>query len=79
MRSNIRKLLPKLRGIPRVDDKLVLSGIIYAIHNGLRWKDAPQGYGSHKTLYSRFTRWSRKGIFLRILYRLARKTPISAC
>ena len=70
----IEKLLPKWRGIPRVDDKLVLSGIIYVIRNGLCWKDAPRGYGPYKTLYSRFIRWSRKGIFLRILYRLARKS-----
>jgi len=28
----------------------VVSGIIYVIRNGLQWKDAPAGYGPHKTL-----------------------------
>ncbi|WP_425487005.1 transposase [Microvirga makkahensis] len=38
-----------------------LSGIVYVIRNGLQSKDAPKRYGSHKTLHSRFMRWSRLG------------------
>jgi transposase len=40
----------------------VVSGIIYVIRNGLQWKDAPAGYGPHKTLYNRFIRWSLMGV-----------------
>lgn len=50
---------PLSRGVPRVDDRRVVSGIIYVIRNGLQWKDAPRGYGPPKTLYNRFIRWSR--------------------
>ena len=42
-----------------------ISGIIYVIRHGLQWKDAPRGYGPHKTLYNRFVRWSRLGVFSR--------------
>ena len=35
------------------------------IRNGLMWRDAPAGYGPHKTLYNRFVRWSRAGVFSR--------------
>jgi hypothetical protein len=52
--------LPRAHGNPRVDDQRVISGIIYVIRNGLRWKDAPKEYGPHKTLYNRFVRWSRR-------------------
>ena len=38
---------------------------------GLRWRDVPPGYGPHKTLYSRFVRWSRMGVFSRIFAALA--------
>ena len=44
-----------------------MSGIVFVTRNGLRWRDAPREYGSHKTLYSRFIRWSRMGVFDRIL------------
>jgi transposase len=46
-----------------VDDLRVISGIIFVIRNGLRWRDAPSDYGPHKTLYNRFIRWSRLGVF----------------
>lgn len=52
---------PRSRGLARVDDRRVVSGIVYVIRNGLQWKDAPPGYGPHKTLYNRFIRWSRLG------------------
>jgi transposase len=54
-----------------VDDRRVVSGIVHAIRNGLRWRDAPAVYGPHKTLYNRFVRWSRMGIFDRIFANLA--------
>jgi transposase len=49
----------------------VVSGIIHVIRNGLRWRDAPAEYGPHKTLYNRFLRWSRLGVFNRIFAGLA--------
>ena len=49
----------------------MLSGIIYVIRHGLQWRDAPAGDGPHKTLYNRFVRWSRLGVFDRIFAALA--------
>lgn len=69
--KRIESHFPKSRGVPRADDRRVVSGIIHVIRNGLRWRDAPAGYGPHKTLYNRFVRWSRMGIFHRILACLA--------
>ena len=52
--QRIKPFFPRSHGIPRVDDRRVISGIIYVIRHGLQWKDAPRGYGPHKTLYNRF-------------------------
>jgi transposase len=41
--GRIRPHIPRSRGIPRVDDRRVLSGIIFVIKGGLRWRDAPPG------------------------------------
>jgi putative transposase len=57
---------PRSRGLARVDDRRIVSGIVSVIRNGLQWKDAPPGYGPHKTLYNRVIRWSRLGVFDRI-------------
>jgi transposase len=73
--SRLQPLLPnKPRGVPRVDDRRVISGIIHIIRGGLMWRDAPAAYGPHKTLYNRFVRWSRAGVFARIFAALAAKS-----
>ena len=71
----IEPYFPLSHGIPRVDDKRVLSGIIFVIRNGLRWRDAPADYGPHKTIYNRFIRWSRLGVFNRIFAELSAMGP----
>ncbi len=68
----IEPYFPLSHGIPRVDDRRVLSGILFVIRNGLRWRDAPREYGPHKTIYNRFIRWSRLGVFDRIFAELSR-------
>ncbi|CAH2405307.1 hypothetical protein MES5069_460070 [Mesorhizobium escarrei] len=55
----------------RVDDRRVVSGIVFVLKSGLRWRDAPAAYGPHKTLYNRFIRWSGMGVFNRIFAALA--------
>ena len=69
--EKIKPYFPLSHGVARVDDLRVVSGIIYVIKNGLQWKDAPAGYGPPKTLYNRFIRWSRLGVFNRIFVALA--------
>ena len=69
--ERLARFFPKSHGKPRVDDRRVLSGIIFINRNGLRWRDAPAAYGSPKTLYNRWKRWSDKGIFARLLVELA--------
>jgi len=69
--NRIKPYFPFSHGVERVDDRRVISGIIYVIRNGLQWKDAPKVYGPHKTLYNRFVRWSQMGVFNRIFAALA--------
>jgi transposase len=73
--ARISPHFPLSHGIARVDDRRVVSGIIYVIRHGLQWKDAPQAYGPHKTLYNRFVRWSRLGVFDRVFAALAAEGP----
>jgi transposase len=73
-RAQMRRIEPYFplpHGVPRVDDRRILSGIVFVIRNGLRWRDAPAAYGPHKTIYNRFMRWSRLGVFNKIFSALA--------
>ena len=70
--ARISPFFPLSHGMPRVDDRRVISGIIFVIRNGLRWRDLPASYGPHKTIYTRFIRWSEMGVFGRIFVELAK-------
>ena len=52
----IRPHLPLSHGIPRVDERRVISGIIYVFRHGPQWRDAPAAYGPHETLHNRLVR-----------------------
>jgi transposase len=69
--ARLRPYFPKSHGKPRVDDRRVLSGIVFVNRNGLRWRDAPSYYGPSKTLYNRWKRWGEMGVFLRMMEALA--------
>ena len=64
----IQPLLPnKVRGVPRVDDRRVLNGILWRFRTGAPWRDVPERYGPRTTLYNRFVRWRKAGVWDRIL------------
>jgi transposase len=63
--------LPKGRcGARRVDDRRVVSGIVHMLRSGARWRDCPADYGPYTTVYNRFNRWSRQGVWSEIFYAL---------
>jgi transposase len=64
----IAPLLPnKPRGVPRVDDVRVLNGIFWVLRSGSPWRDLPERYGPYTTCYNRFRRWTKAGIWDRIM------------
>jgi transposase len=74
----IAPLLPnKPRGVPRVDDRRVLDGIFWTLRTGSPWRDLPERYGPYTTVYNRYNRWARAGVWLRIFEVLAERSPDS--
>ena len=74
--TRLRPFFPKSHGVPRVDDRRVLSGIIFTNRNGLRWCDAPEEYGPPKTIYNRWKRRGDMGVFARIMEGLASEAAV---
>ena len=66
--SVIEPHLPnKVRGVPRVDDRKVLNGILWRFRTGSPWADVPERYGPYTTCYNRFVRWRKAGVWDRLL------------
>jgi transposase len=75
----IRPWLPplKTRGRPYKDHRTIINGMLWILHTGAPWRDLPERYGPWQTVYSRFLRWSRGGIWDRILSSLHRELDAS--
>jgi transposase len=83
MRSNLfwlndqqwQKMEPFLptdvRGVARVDDRRVISGILHVMKSGCRWCDCPPEYGPPTTIYNRFVRWAERGVWDKLFRGLA--------
>ena len=74
----IAPLLPnKPRGVPRVDDRRVLNGIFWVLRTGSPWRDVPERYGPYTTVYNRFNRWAKDGVWVHVFEALAAQSPKS--
>lgn len=63
----IEPLLPRSRGIKRVDDRRVLNGILWRLRTGRSWASIPERYGPSGTCHARFVRWRYAGVWSRII------------
>lgn len=79
----IEPLLPprwrRQGGRPRDEesDRRVLNGIFYVLRTGCPWRDLPERYGPPTTVYNRFNRWAKEGVWVRVFEALAAKSPHS--
>lgn len=56
------------RGRPRLDDRKVLTGIIFVLRTGIPWRHMPPelGCGSGMTCLRRLREWHREGVFQKL-------------
>lgn len=52
------------------DHHNLLNGMFWVMYSGAQWREMPERYGSWKTVYHRFNRWSRDGTLEKMLSRL---------
>lgn len=66
----IRRFLPAERsgkaGRPWKPHRPIINGILFVLHTGIPWEDLPAEFGKYKTVYNRFRRWVKSGIWQRI-------------
>jgi transposase len=53
-------------GRPNADHRRILNAILWKLRTGAPWRDLPERYGPWSTVYSRFFRWRRAGVWDRL-------------
>jgi transposase len=59
------------RGRPAKCNRMIINAILWILRTGAPWRDLPSFYGSWNTVYTRFNRWSKKGLWQKILKMLS--------
>ena len=71
-RTAINPMLPnKPRGVPRVNDRCVLNGILLVLRSGAPWRDLLNNFGPYRTCYNRFALWRLAGVCAKIMSAVA--------
>jgi len=62
-------------GARRVDDRRVISGTLHVLRTGCHWRDGPTVYGPPTTVYNRYSRWTRRGLWQRLYDAFSEVSP----
>ena len=68
--NKIEKIIPKKKtnvGRPENDARSAIEGIFYILKSGSQWSLLPKYFGSKSTVHGKFMKWSRAGVFEKIL------------
>ena len=56
----------RTRGTSGRDNRLFVEGVLWIVRTGSPWRDLPEQFGAWNSVFRRFSRWSRKGVWQRI-------------
>ena len=59
------------------DDRLFVNAVFYQANTGVAWRDLPERFGNWNSVYQRFNRWSKAGIWERIFELTADQEPMA--
>lgn len=71
--NKLKPLLPPQQpetGRPRKSHRKIINGILWILNTGAPWRDLPDRYGPWETVYSRFNKWRKDGLWQKLFKRL---------
>ena len=65
----IEHLLPGREGCPGAhaeDNRLFVNAIIWVARTGAPWRDLPERFGNWNSVFQRFNRWAKQGVWQKV-------------
>jgi transposase len=53
-------------GVTAADNRLFLEAVLWRVRTGSPWRDLPVAFGKSNSVFQRFRRWAKKGVFERL-------------
>lgn len=57
-------------GRSAADNRLFVNGVLWILRTGAPWRDLPERYGKWNSVYQRFRRWAKAGVWEEVFERL---------
>jgi transposase len=69
--ERIKEFLPTRRGRPsKKGNRSFINAVLFWAKTGIPWRDLPKRYGPWKTVFSRFDRWAKRGVWEKLFKEL---------
>ena len=69
----LKDLLPGQEGDPGAtakDNRLLINAVVWIAKTGAPWRDLPERFGNWNSVFQRFNRWCKAGVFQTIMEKL---------
>lgn len=53
-------------GVTARDNRLFVEAVLYRYRAGIPWRDLPERFGDFRVVHTRFSRWSKKGVWQQV-------------
>ena len=60
-------------GVSAADNRLFLEAVLWRVRTGSPWRDLPVTFGKWNSVFQRFRRWAKKGVFERLFELLSQE------
>lgn len=68
--ARLAPLLPgqaHTRGVTAADTRLFVEAVLWRLRCGVSWRDLPERFGAWSTVFTRFSRWKKSGVWAKVL------------
>lgn len=75
--ERIKEMLPGRNGSVGVtarDNRLFVEAVLYRYRCGIPWRDLPEGFGHFRKVHTRYRRWCKRGVWLKVFRQLAQES-----
>ena len=72
--EKIKDLLPGKPsdvGVTAKDNRLFVEAVLYRYKTGIPWRDLPERFCDFRVVHTRFSRWSKKGVWEQVFTQLS--------